>query len=611
MTMRPSPDGGRTSGTIFNLVIALCLVTATSVYVYREFAPQPPATSVDNEQISGEVWDKLRGAGTLLREGSGNQIVVLGDFECPACRSFALDVLKPIVEDPGSDISIRHVHWPLSYHRFAVPAAIASECGGKQGKFREMHDALYLHQERLGLISFRDIANSAEVPDLDAFEQCLADENGGLREHIMAERQLSLLAEGSGTPTVIINGVRLARTPTAEELASSTRPRAATRAVDAVLVQAEGTQNAALVEVSRIDGDRHLLVPIRWMVPLPNGGVAFSQDQLSQVAFVDGEAVDVHLVGGPGSGPGEFSTLARAGLRNDTLWVLDSRQRRVSLLAASGGDFLEATPFPNAANGLEDLELAMLSPVAWRQDGSMYVHGVPRGGGLSETVGEWELFFYLDPEGGIVREAMRVPSQDQIYIRRGGEHAMVTIPFSIPPHHAVSPRGQFAAAVVPTTVGVDRGAVLVELAETDGSTVYRRWYRVPTREIPRVQRDSALAAQSSGLRRAGVAELAQALERRGGLPEVFPPIGNAFVDDGGRVWFRWLTVEGERRYTVLDAAGEPLWTIPVSDGLRLLAAVDAEVWGVERGPLGVESVVLFRLAPSEKAALTDDTVDPD
>ncbi len=73
----------------------------------------------------------------------------MADFQCPACRAFALNVF-PVLD--REFIATGKVRWvfinlPLtSIHANAVAAAELAMCAARQGRFWEIHDLLYQHQ---------------------------------------------------------------------------------------------------------------------------------------------------------------------------------------------------------------------------------------------------------------------------------------------------------------------------------------------------------------------------------------------------------------------------------------------------------------------------------
>ena len=64
-----------------------------------------------------------------------------GDFECPYCVR-AQKLVHEILES-RDDVRVVFKHLPLSFHKAAMPAALAVEAAAEQGKFWEMHDALF------------------------------------------------------------------------------------------------------------------------------------------------------------------------------------------------------------------------------------------------------------------------------------------------------------------------------------------------------------------------------------------------------------------------------------------------------------------------------------
>lgn len=201
------------------LLSIAALAVATSV-VYRVFSTPAVAQSVRNSMDAPArrvvEWQELRERATPV-EGAGGRVVMLevADFECPACRrfEFALQSMKP---QNRAHIDLSLLHLPLSYHRFAIPSAIAFECAARQGKAREMKEVLYFKQDSMGLLPWYAMAKQAGVGDSVSFATCL-----GTRPDIAKiqsgedmARRLSL----RGTPTIMVNGWVLGFVPDAAQL---------------------------------------------------------------------------------------------------------------------------------------------------------------------------------------------------------------------------------------------------------------------------------------------------------------------------------------------------------------------------------------------------------
>jgi Na+/H+ antiporter NhaA len=133
-------------------------------------------------------------------------VVEYGDFECPYCGR-AEPTIRELLARAGDD-HLRYVfrHLPLAdVHPNAQLAAEAAEAAGAQGRFWEMHDRLYEHQDALRP---RQLIAHAQALGLDV--ERFADD---LRERRWLSR-IKRDVEGadqsgvSGTPTFFINGRR-------------------------------------------------------------------------------------------------------------------------------------------------------------------------------------------------------------------------------------------------------------------------------------------------------------------------------------------------------------------------------------------------------------------
>ena len=140
--------------------------------------------------------------------GSGEAPVTLveyGDFECPYCGR-AEPAVREIVEEFGEDLRFVFRHLPLAdVHPNAQLAAEAAEAAGAQGKFWEMHDLLFEHQDALKPMDLVGYAGDLGL-DVDRF----TDE---LRRRVYAARVAEDIDTAdqsgvTGTPTFFVNGRR-------------------------------------------------------------------------------------------------------------------------------------------------------------------------------------------------------------------------------------------------------------------------------------------------------------------------------------------------------------------------------------------------------------------
>jgi len=151
-----------------------------------------------SETIRIEEDDHLRGA-----RAAQVTLVEYGDFQCPYCAR-AHAALTELMQQHGERLALVYRHLPLTdLHPFAAPAAVAAEAAGAQGKFWEMHDALFEQQDRLDEDALPALAASLGL-DQQRFARDLAD--GGLRARVDAQAAQGRALGARSTPTFFING---------------------------------------------------------------------------------------------------------------------------------------------------------------------------------------------------------------------------------------------------------------------------------------------------------------------------------------------------------------------------------------------------------------------
>jgi protein-disulfide isomerase len=191
----------------------------TGITIRREFFPtaRKPAQVGTAVELSLPDWrDAVQGRNRFGPVNAPVTLVEFADFECPACRHFAQSVLPRIREKYPEEVAMVFRHWPLPYHRFAIPAARALECASDQGRFHQMHDALYADQDSLGLKSLEEIGAASGVTDRAAYGTCLRGELHA--QQIGLDAALAQRLGAIGTPTILINGKRLNYVPTFAQL---------------------------------------------------------------------------------------------------------------------------------------------------------------------------------------------------------------------------------------------------------------------------------------------------------------------------------------------------------------------------------------------------------
>ena len=132
-------------------------------------------------------------------------LVEYGDFECPFCGR-ATGAVADLRERFGDQLRYVFRHLPLSdVHPHAQLAAEAAEAAAPQGKFWEMYDRLFAHQDRLATTDLLEHAAAVGL-DVPRFARDL-----GSARYTRRVQQDVESAEASGvggTPTFFIGGRR-------------------------------------------------------------------------------------------------------------------------------------------------------------------------------------------------------------------------------------------------------------------------------------------------------------------------------------------------------------------------------------------------------------------
>lgn len=129
-------------------------------------------------------------------------IVEVSDFQCPFCKRVG-PTLKQLEEKYGKDLRIVFKHNPLSFHQRALPAALAAECANEQGKFWELHDAMFENQRSLSDSDLESYAKSAGV-DMGKWKACYS--SGKYKSQIQQDQRTAVTLGARGTPAFFING---------------------------------------------------------------------------------------------------------------------------------------------------------------------------------------------------------------------------------------------------------------------------------------------------------------------------------------------------------------------------------------------------------------------
>ncbi len=153
---------------------------------------QPPVVHVD--------FDTARVKGNA---DAPVTIVEFADFQCPFC-SRVQPMLKEVLAKYKGKVKLAYQDFPLSQiHQHAEIAAEASRCALAQGKYWEMHDAMFADQSKLDQAALVKTAAGLGL-DQSSFESCL--KSGKYKAVVQRDIEAGSQAGVNATPTFFING---------------------------------------------------------------------------------------------------------------------------------------------------------------------------------------------------------------------------------------------------------------------------------------------------------------------------------------------------------------------------------------------------------------------
>lgn len=159
--------------------------------------PEPP---VPVEPVSLE--------GAAIRGNRIAKVAVIehSDFQCPYCGRFAREILPELEKGyvATGKVLLAFRQFPLTIHAFAEKAAEAAECAGRQGRFWEMHDRLFVNQQQLDAASLQAHAKALQLGP-KVFEACLA---GEAADKVKQDTETGKALLVTGTPTFFIGTIQ-------------------------------------------------------------------------------------------------------------------------------------------------------------------------------------------------------------------------------------------------------------------------------------------------------------------------------------------------------------------------------------------------------------------
>ncbi len=156
--------------------------------------PQPPPPQVQKIELRPD--DPQKGP-----RNAPVTVVVFSDFQCPFC-SRVEPSLTQLQKAYPADVRVVWKHLPLAMHPQAMPAALAAEAAREQGKFWEMHEALFQNQAQLSPDQY---GVQARKLGLDMAKFQASSGAAATRARVEEDAKLGARVAPQGTPTLYVN----------------------------------------------------------------------------------------------------------------------------------------------------------------------------------------------------------------------------------------------------------------------------------------------------------------------------------------------------------------------------------------------------------------------
>jgi protein-disulfide isomerase len=214
--VKPTPKGSvkgarkRSPNTVFYIALAVLAIAGLGTLGY--VASRGGGRQV--VQLNPNL-PPVQSEGYVLGSASAPvEVIEFADFECPACAQFATlhepDVRSRLIN--AGQVRLRYLDLPLVEigHRNSPTASLAAACANEQGKFWEMHDALYANQDRWSTGATSDprdvidpLARQVGL-DMPRYEQCMSSQK--YLANIQAHRRAAERYQIRSTPSFVIGG---------------------------------------------------------------------------------------------------------------------------------------------------------------------------------------------------------------------------------------------------------------------------------------------------------------------------------------------------------------------------------------------------------------------
>jgi protein-disulfide isomerase len=159
---------------------------------------------------SKAVMEKISLKGKPLKGPDKAKVTIVkySDFQCPFCAR-GHDVMAQVLAQYPNDVRYVFKNFPLNFHPWAEPAAVAIECVGQQDQeaYWKVYDGLFAKQKEINPQNVKEKVDEmlqGSKVDMAKFNDCY--NNKKTLDQVKAEMAEGQSVGVTGTPGFIVNG---------------------------------------------------------------------------------------------------------------------------------------------------------------------------------------------------------------------------------------------------------------------------------------------------------------------------------------------------------------------------------------------------------------------
>jgi hypothetical protein len=290
-----------------------------------------------------------------------------------------------------------------------------------------------------------------------------------------------------------------------------------------------------------------------------NGRVYVVNDYNKRIEVFDEFGKNIESLGGLGSDPGDYRDPAYLKVQDGYLFTFDNALNRAYKYELPGMELTGVTELDGAMEQLNIDSLNSAKPVKMEvmSDGNYLV-----GFQVVKSTDDRRLVYYLINESGkiISDQILNIPSRNLHVDRAVDPPLIMMMPFEPEVFIKSDSKNRIHA--------IDTDHFLITLADSTGQTIENRHY--PTEKL-KIIRSEVVDMYSDTFQRRAI--------RRAELPEMWPALAQAFIDEQDRMWAAALVSDPNvYQLYILSHDGTPLTTFELSRDEQIVAVVEDMVY---------------------------------